>query len=90
MSSTFSYEELFLWLKDNNPDCSINILQTKYVVEYPLLYDNPDFEQKDVSFKGAKLLKVKCLRRFPPYIQKNLIEFESREDYLSFRQKYGN
>jgi len=62
-----------------------SLIPTSNFMEIPLVHTDSDFNETELSFPEWVNLKTKkCLRKFPPYIEKFLVEFKDNEAYKNF------
>lgn len=88
-SSDFSMDDLIDFLTwDSKIVWDVCLLKNKIIVEYPIVFENSDFEAVELELFWWKILKNDFLRKFPPYTQKMLLEFENKEDYEKFISNY--
>lgn len=88
--SSFSMNDIIDFvLEENSIVWDTNLVKNKIIVEFPIVFENSDFVPVDIELFWWKILKNDFLRKFPPYTQKILLEFENKEDYNNFLEAYN-
>ena len=90
LSTNYSFTKL---LNDLSKKWDINqdeVFCENIVLEYPIVHNNPDFTEIKINIEWGKIIKNRCLRQHPPYIQKILIEFDDIDSYNNFIIKNEN
>lgn len=71
-------------LCENEFEGMVSILRKKILIEYPIVFTESDFIPKVMNLYGGRILKQTFLRKFPPFTQKVLMEFDNMDDYNDF------
>lgn len=87
-SSSIKMDDIIFLLLNEEKYYSQNVLKSKIIVEYPIIFEEQNFEEKELNIDWWKILKNICLRKFKPYMQKVLIEFDSESSYNNFIKNY--
>ncbi|MDD2515912.1 MAG: ATP-grasp domain-containing protein [Candidatus Gracilibacteria bacterium] len=86
-SADFDINKLIYFITNNDSNLVTSLERKKILIEYPIIHDNPDFKEQILDITGGKVIRSSCLRKFPPYIQKFLIEFKDKKSYEMFMNK---
>lgn len=83
-STNYSLGQILQDVEQNRNPWIVNLWVSNIMLESPIIHKTPDFDTELVAPDWWKIIQTTNLRKYPPYLQKSLIEFEDYASYEKF------